>query len=70
MKTNKVLHILRNPYGFNKSTIREAAMAAADEIERWKDAFENMRDWAEQNGVDIMTYNQPLHVDRQGRRLR
>jgi len=56
MKTNKILHILRNPYGRDLAELRQAALAAADEIERWKNAFENMRAWAEKNGVDVMTY--------------
>ena len=59
MKTNEILHILRNPYGRRHIEIRQAALAAADEIERWKVAFENMRDWAKQNGLDVMTYNNP-----------
>jgi len=60
MKTDEILHILRNPYGWNDTEIRQVALDAADEIERWKDAFENMRDWAEKNGLDIMTHNTAL----------
>ena len=58
MKTNEIIHILRNPYGYHTEKLRIVALAAATEIERWKDAFENMRDWAEKNGLDIMTYNE------------
>lgn len=52
----KILNILRNPWGWSEAEKREAALAAADEVERWKGAFENMRDWAIANGVDVNTY--------------
>jgi len=48
MKTTKLLHVLRNPYGRSAEERKQDRLVAADEIERWKDAFENMRDWAEQ----------------------
>ncbi len=57
METNHILHILRNPYGKECAEIRLAALAAANEIEKWRDAFVNMRDWAEKCGLEIMTYN-------------
>ena len=55
MKTTKLLHVLRNPYGRSDEERKQDRLAAADEIERWKDAFENMRDWAEQKGIDTNT---------------
>ena len=57
MKTKEILHILRNPYKYDQSEIRKVALLAADEIEKWKIAFENMQDWAKQNGLNVTTYN-------------
>ena len=57
MKKKEILHILRNPYGYSKSELREAALSGADEIEKWEEAFYNIRDWAVENGVDVTTYN-------------
>lgn len=34
METTEVLHILRNPHGWNDHVVRDARLAAADEIER------------------------------------
>ena len=34
MKTHKILHILRNPYGWGDEKIREARLAACDLIEQ------------------------------------
>lgn len=55
LETDKLLHILRNPFGHSTEEIREVSLAAATEIERWKDAFENIRDWAKKNGLSITT---------------
>ncbi len=57
--TDEILHVLRNPYGYTETQIREVMFDAADEIERWKGAFENMRDWAIENGLDVTTRNVP-----------
>lgn len=35
----------------------------SNEIERWKNAFINMRNWAEKSGLDVMTYNQAPDSD-------
>lgn len=34
MEVNKILHILRNPYGWSEEEQRCARLAAADEIEK------------------------------------
>lgn len=57
IETNEIIHILRNPYGWSKQEKKKAYLAAADEIERWKDAFENMCTFAKDNDLDITTYN-------------
>jgi len=57
MEMQKIIHILRNPYRWNQAERDDARLAAADEIEKWKNAFENLRQYAEDNGLDIMTYN-------------
>lgn len=58
MDTNLIISFLRNPYGKTPEEMREIRLAAADEIEEWKNAYENMRDWAIQCGVDVDTYGQ------------
>lgn len=52
---NKILHILRNPYGYHEEEIKQARLQAADEIERWKNAFENLQAWCDKNGWDTTT---------------
>jgi hypothetical protein len=51
---DKVLHMLRNPHGFKEEELRRARLEAADRLEGLQDAYLNMRQWAEQNGLDTM----------------
>lgn len=37
---NKILHILRNPYGFTEEEVREARLAAGDAAEKYHLALE------------------------------
>jgi hypothetical protein len=53
-RRREVLHILRNPYGHSEDEIRKARLDAADEIENLMDAYQNMKAWAEANGVDTL----------------
>ena len=48
------IHILRNPYGHSSDDIRSAQLKACEEIEALENAYNNMRDWAEKNGVDTV----------------
>lgn len=57
MDENTVIHILRNPYRHSAEKKREASLLAANLIENYKEAYANMRKWAEENGVDTATYN-------------
>lgn len=50
----RVLHMLRNPHGFKEAELRRARLEAADRLEALQDAYLNMRQWAEQNGLDTM----------------
>jgi hypothetical protein len=54
--SDSCIHILRNPYGFSKAEIKAAQLKACNEIELWKEAYLNMKEWAKENGVDIMAY--------------
>ena len=56
MESNEILHYLRNPYGKTKEECREIMHLAAERIEQWKDAYENMRDYAVSKGLDVTTY--------------
>lgn len=51
---DRVLHILRNPHGFKESELRAARLEAADRMEALQDAYLNMRQWAEQNGIETI----------------
>ena len=58
MKTHKILHILRNPVGWSEEEKRVASLAAADEIEQWQAWNRDILKWAEEQGLDIVAYNQ------------
>lgn len=55
---NHVLHVLRNPFGFSYGEVRAARLRGADLIERYRNAYINMRDFAEANGLDTKARNQ------------
>jgi len=52
MKTEEILHILRNPYGKTECEIKSAQIEACDKIESLQSAYINMRDFANDNGLD------------------
>lgn len=56
MSYNTILHQLRNPYGLDKYHLRNVRLAAADEIEKWHDAYQNLRCFAEKRGIDTTTF--------------
>ena len=55
MNENEVLNILRNPYGVSKQDKEDARLIGADLIEHYKEAYINMKEWAEENGINITT---------------
>ena len=56
MTEQKVIHILRNPYAHSEDEIITAGREAASLIEKYKDAYINMREFAESNGLDTVTH--------------
>jgi hypothetical protein len=48
----KFLGILRNPYGFTKEEIKQAQLDACDAYESMLDSYTNMRDFAEESGLN------------------
>ena len=56
MTEEKALHIVRNPYGFSEDEIREARLYVCDKMESYKDAYLNMREFAESKGIDTRAY--------------
>lgn len=56
MTRAQCIHILRNPYGHSSEEIKEAQLKACEEIEALEDAYQNMKAWAEENGVDTVCY--------------
>lgn len=57
MDTQEILHILRNPYGKSEDEIRTAQLAACNRIEELQSAYTNMRDFAQENGLDTASRN-------------
>ncbi len=57
MDRNELLNVLRNPFGKSETECKKARLQAADYIEFLHDAYVNMRDFAEENGLDTMTRN-------------
>ncbi len=57
MDIKTAIHILRNPYSWSPVELKEARFLAADELEKWADAYKNLLQWAEENGLDTTTYN-------------
>lgn len=55
MKLSILLHVLRNPHGYEGDFLRKIHIEAADRIEQLEEAYINMRDFAEKNGLDTKT---------------
>jgi hypothetical protein len=55
--TKKLLAILRNPYGQGYNKAKEARLAAADLIEELIKDYQNLLEWAEENGLDVVARN-------------
>jgi hypothetical protein len=58
LQTSEILHILRNPYGWRRDQVAQAQLQACDEIERWKNAYENLCQWCQENGLETTAYAQ------------
>lgn len=54
-KVPMVLHVLRNPYGKSGSDVKNARLYAAKLIEQFREAYLNMREFAEASGLDTAT---------------
>ena len=53
MTENEAIHICRNPYGHSASQCKQAKLTVCTRLESWKDAYENMRKFAEDNGLNM-----------------
>lgn len=54
-KTKKAMHILRNPFGWDENEKRQAALTVCEAVERLDNAYENMKSFAETNGLNTVT---------------
>ena len=52
MTESEAMHICRNPWGRSNEQMREARLRICDRLEAWKDAYKNMRKFAEDNGLN------------------
>lgn len=55
MTDKEIIHNLRNPYGKSAEAMRETRLQAATRIEQWTDVYENMKVFAESNGLDVVS---------------
>jgi len=56
-REKEVIHILRSPYGFSDGEVRSAGLVAATMVENYKAAYINMRQFAEENGLNTVATN-------------
>lgn len=63
MTEHEALHICRNPYGHPQHKLREACLTVCDRLESWKGAYLNMRQFAEDSGLDTVCYHGPRVSD-------
>ena len=56
MTEHTALHICRSPYGHTAAERREARLKVCELMESYKDAYLNMRQFAEDSGLDTTTY--------------
>ena len=56
MSEHEAIAITRNPWGHSDEYRRAAALMVCDRVEAWRDAYENMRGFAIQNGLDVTSY--------------
>lgn len=56
MTEHEALAITRNPYGFSEEKQREARLLICDKMETYKEAYLNMREYAESQGLDTRAY--------------
>lgn len=66
MTENEAIHICRNPYGHSADQRKQAKLVVCDRLESWKDAYENMRDFAELTGQDVTCYSGGQTVEDSG----
>ena len=59
MTENDAIHICRNPYGHSAEERKAAKLVVCDRLESWKEAYENMRDFAVESGLDVTAYYGP-----------
>ena len=55
MTEDRAVHICRNPHGWSRAQQEEARLFICDRLDSWRNAYKNMRDFAEANGLDIVT---------------
>lgn len=56
MTEQEAIHITRNPYGHSEGVVREARLKVCDRLERWKKAYDELHQWAKENGADHTIY--------------
>ena len=59
MTENKAIHICRNPYGHSAGQRKEAKLVVCERLEAAHEAYENMRDFAVESGLDVTAYHGP-----------
>lgn len=55
----RLIGVLKNPYGYSEDAMRQIRLAAALRIESYREAYENMRSFAQENGLDTTAVYHP-----------
>jgi len=63
MEQKEILGILRNPWGISEDVQRKARLDAALLIESYEEAIQNLRKYAEAQGIDTMHYHPGKSLD-------
>lgn len=59
MDEKTAVHICRNPHGHSIDEQREASNTVCDRLESTRESYLNMREFAEDNGLDTTAYHGP-----------
>ena len=57
MNEDRAMRVCRDPYGHAPGTIKEARHVVCRRLEAYRDAYQNMRDFAEESGLDTTCYH-------------
>jgi len=63
MTEHEAIAIVRNPWGHREDRVREARLLVCEKLESWRNAYENMRDFAIEKGIDVTCHSGSIYDD-------